>query len=214
MAHRLLGEDRMNVDHVHGYSAEESARLTDQATTLTDLLHADTLYPPGSLVLEAGCGAGAQTVILAGNSPEASFNSIGISGESPAEARRRVREAGFTNATFHHADIFGLPFPSDHFDHVFACFVLKHISDPAGALESFMGVPKTGGSITVIEGDHGSAYFHPDSDHARRPGADGRGEPGGRDQGSASNGARRRDVLLHVLQSGGGEVRGALRSAR
>jgi hypothetical protein len=31
-----------------------------------------------------------------------------------------------------------------------------------------MRVLKPGGSITVIEGDHGSAYFHPDSVHARR----------------------------------------------
>jgi hypothetical protein len=29
-------------------------------------------------------------------------------------------------------------------------------------------VLKPGGSITVIEGDHGSTYFHPDSSHARR----------------------------------------------
>jgi hypothetical protein len=27
---------------------------------------------------------------------------------------------------------------------------------------------KPGGTITVIEGDHGSAYFYPDSDYARR----------------------------------------------
>ena len=27
---------------------------------------------------------------------------------------------------------------------------------------------KPGGTITVIEGDHGSTYFHPDSDDARR----------------------------------------------
>jgi len=26
---------------------------------------------------------------------------------------------------------------------------------------------KPGGSMTVIEGDHGSAYFHPDSEYAR-----------------------------------------------
>ena len=42
----------MNLDYVHGYSASESTRLTDQATTLTELLHVDTHYPPGSLVLE------------------------------------------------------------------------------------------------------------------------------------------------------------------
>ena len=55
--------------YVHGYSARESDRLTDQAQTLTDLLHHDTRYSAGAHVLKAGCGIGAQTVILAKNSP-------------------------------------------------------------------------------------------------------------------------------------------------
>jgi SAM-dependent methyltransferase len=158
----------MGMGYVHGYSAKESMRLTDQATTLTELLHADTLYLPGSLVLEAGCGVGAQTVILAGNSPRAAFTAIDISEASLAEAQRQAQEAGFTNVTFQRADIFDLPFVSAHFDHVFVCFVLEHLPNPAGALEALMRVLKPGGSITVIEGDHGSAYFHPDSVHARR----------------------------------------------
>ena len=66
----------METGYVHGYSADEETRLHDQATTLTGLLHADTRYPPGSRVLEAGCGVGAQTVILAGHSPGASFTSV------------------------------------------------------------------------------------------------------------------------------------------
>ena len=158
----------MKIDYVHGYSAREHTRLTDQATTLTELLHADTRYPPGSQVLEAGCGVGAQTVILAANSPRAAFTSIDISEESLAEARRRVRAAGFANVTFRHADLFDPPFPPAWFDHVFVCFVLEHLRDPAGALRALLRVLKPAGSITVVEGDHGSAYFHPDSDHARR----------------------------------------------
>jgi Methyltransferase domain len=70
--------------------------------------------------------------------------------------------------SFEHADIFDLPFASAQFDHVFVCFVLEHLPDPAGALEALMRVLRAGGSITVIEGDHGSAFFHPDSDLARR----------------------------------------------
>jgi len=156
------------MDYVHGYSAEEGTRLTDQATTLTELLHAGTRYPAGSLVLEAGCGVGAQTVILAANSPQAAFTSIDISGESLAEAQHQVQAAGFSNVTFGRASIFDLPFGPACFDHVFVCFVLEHLPDPAGTLEALRRVLKPGGSITVIEGDHGSAYFHPDSVHARR----------------------------------------------
>ncbi len=140
----------MNIDYVHGYTANESTRLTDQATTLTELLHADTRYPPGSLVLEAGCGVGAQTVILAGNSPGAAFTSIDISEESLAAAQRRVQEAGFTNVAFRRADIFDLPCLPAHFDHVFVCFVLEHLPSPAGALEALLRVLKPGGSIVAI----------------------------------------------------------------
>ncbi|HWE90617.1 MAG TPA: methyltransferase domain-containing protein [Pseudonocardiaceae bacterium] len=158
----------MGTDYVHGYSFTESVRLSDQASTLTDLLHADTRYPAGSTVLEAGCGVGAQTVILADNSPDASFTSVDVSAESVAQARRRVEAAGLTNVTVRQADIFDLPFPTAHFDHVFVCFVLEHLPNPEAAMVALSRVLKPGGSITVIEGDHGSAYFHPDSEPARR----------------------------------------------
>ena len=69
---------------------------------------------------------------------------------------------------FRRADIFDLPFAEAHFDHVFVCFVLEHLPNPEEALERLRRVLKPGGTLTVIEGDHGSAYFHPDSDHARR----------------------------------------------
>jgi len=55
--------------YAHGYHPRENERLQDQAGTLIDLLHSDTSYPPGSVVLEAGCGVGAQTVTLARRSP-------------------------------------------------------------------------------------------------------------------------------------------------
>lgn len=158
----------MGVDYVHGYSADESTRLVDQATTLSDLLHADTVYPRGSRVLEAGCGVGAQTIILASNSPETAFTCIDVSAESLAAAARHVLEAGLANVAFRQADIFDLGFEAGCFDHVFVCFVLEHLTNPGGALTALMRVLRPGGSITVIEGDHGSAYFHPDSTRARR----------------------------------------------
>ncbi|OPY37051.1 MAG: hypothetical protein A4E35_01514 [Methanoregula sp. PtaU1.Bin051] len=157
-----------NGGYVHGYSPREAERLLDQAQTLTELLHHDTRYPAGSSVLEAGCGVGAQTVTLAANSPGAQFTCIDCSEASLAEAEKRVKTAGLNNVAFRKADIFNLPFTPDSFDHVFVCFVLEHLPDPAGALKNLRRVLKPGGTITVIEGDHGSAYFHPDSPYARR----------------------------------------------
>jgi SAM-dependent methyltransferase len=154
--------------YVHGYSEREIERLIDQAATLSDLLHHDTRYPAGASVLEAGCGVGAQTVTLVRNSPEALFTCIDISPESLDAAKRRVEATGHGNATFRQADIFHLPFPDNHFDHVFLCFVLEHLGNPIDALLALKAKLKRGGSITVIEGDHGSAYFHPDSMEARK----------------------------------------------
>jgi len=155
----------VNAQYVHGYSEKESVRLVDQASTLTELLHSDTAYPAGSLVLEAGCGVGAQTVALAARSPQATFVSIDLAADSLAQARLRTR--GLPNVQLQRADIFALPFAPESFDHVFVCFVLEHLRDPSGALAHLRRVLKPGGSMTVIEGDHGSAYFHPDSEAAR-----------------------------------------------
>jgi SAM-dependent methyltransferase len=155
-------------EYVHGYSGGESTRLVDQARTLTDLLHWDTSYPPGSLVLEAGCGVGAQTVTLATRSPGATILSVDISAESLAAAEQRTRSAGLGNVVFQQADLYALPFHAETFDHVFVCFVLEHLARPREALAGVKRVLKRGGTITVIEGDHGSVYFHPESPHARR----------------------------------------------
>jgi SAM-dependent methyltransferase len=133
-----------------------------------ELLHWDTAYPEGSRVLEAGCGVGAQTVTLASNSPGALITSIDVSEASLVEATKAVQAAALKNVTLRQADIFHLPFPHDSFDHVFVCFVLEHLAHPVEALRALKHVLKPGGTITVIEGDHGSAYFYPDSDHARR----------------------------------------------
>ena len=149
--------------YVHGYRPREAERLRDQAGTLVDLLHADTAYPGESTVLEAGCGVGAQTLTLARRSPDARFTSVDLSESSLAEARRRVAQADLGNVEFVQGDVFALPFEPESFDHVFVCFFLEHVSRPVEALSALRRLLRPGGTVTVIEGDHGSAYFHPDS---------------------------------------------------
>lgn len=144
--------------YIHGYSMGERTRLDDQAATLADLLHRDTVYPPGSLVLEVGCGTGAQTEQLVRRSPGISLVSVDLSAISLSAARLRgVGEA------FVQGEIAALPFREEIFDHLFVCFVLEHLSDPGGALRALLRYLRPGGTITVIEGDHGSCYYHPET---------------------------------------------------
>ena len=157
----------MSNSYVHGYGQRASERLQDQAEALEELLHSDTTYPEGSLVLEAGCGVGAQTLALATRSPGASFLSVDISLTSLAETQRVIDAAALTNVELRQADILDLPFAPESCDHILVCFVLEHLADPVRALAGLRRLLRPAGTITVIEGDHGSAYFHPDNPSAR-----------------------------------------------
>jgi threonine dehydrogenase-like Zn-dependent dehydrogenase len=157
-----------NAEYVHGYSEREALRLNDQASTLEEIIHNDTIFTPGSLVLEAGCGVGAQTGIIAPRNPGCQFISIDISEESIKEAGKNAKALNISNVEFRQADIFSLPFEDDKFDGIVICFVLEHLSSPANAVNELMRVLRPGGKIIIIEGDHGSTFFYPDSIPARK----------------------------------------------
>jgi ubiquinone/menaquinone biosynthesis C-methylase UbiE len=140
-------------------------------------------------VLEAGCGVGAQTVTLARQSPEARITAIDISERSLRRAHERVEAAGLTNVALQQADLFDLPFPSASFDHVFVCFVMEHLAAPKRALTVLKQQLLPGSTMTVIEGDHGSTSFYPESEAAHLSAS-----AGGRAR-------RRRGLLLHLFQS-------------
>jgi SAM-dependent methyltransferase len=154
--------------YVHGYSKREFDRLADQANALSELLHHDTSYPAGSLVLECGCGTGAQTVFLASRNPAAHIVSVDVSTAALEQARLRVEAAGHRNVEFHQADLFTLPFADGHFDHVFLCFVLEHLAEPAAALRAAHRVLRREGTLTSIEGDHGSWFCYPQTTESAR----------------------------------------------
>ncbi len=152
--------------YVHGFSEREAIRLNDQADTLEDIIHHDSIFPKDSLVLEAGCGVGAQTKIMAAKNPDSNFISVDLSEDSVREAREMITSLGIANVELKQADIYNLPFKNETFDVVFICFVLEHLLNPILALKETMRVLKRGGTMIAIEGDHGSAFFYPDSEYA------------------------------------------------
>jgi len=155
-------------NYIHGYSEEELKRLQDQANTLDELLHYDSIFPENSKILEAGCGVGSQTKIIAPKNPSCHFTSIDISETSLEKAKTMIQALNIKNVMLQIGDIFDLHFEAESFDHIFVCFVLEHLSNPVQALLNLKKVLRKGGTITVIEGDHGSAYFYPRSDAAQK----------------------------------------------
>ena len=136
-----------------------------QAGTLIDILHGDTNYPAGSLVLEAmrrrstdGHSGAAQ--------PGGSFHLGRYFGGFARGGEESDGCAGPRQCPLPRGRVLALSFASETFDHVF-------VSLPSGAPSKAgrgFGDPQRllkDGTITVIEGDHGSAYFHPDSKAAK-----------------------------------------------
>lgn len=154
--------------YVHGYSTREAQRLEDQAASVRELIHADTIYPPGARVLEVGCGVGAQTETIADRSPESHFISFDVVLDSVRRAAARVRAKRLTNVQLLAADLFALPFRPATFEHLFISYVLEHTTDPLRTLLAVKGALMPGGTITVVEGDHGSCYFSPRHAAAQR----------------------------------------------
>jgi ubiquinone/menaquinone biosynthesis C-methylase UbiE len=154
--------------YVHGYSDQEMGRLRDQSLIIEELLHGDTSYPAGASVLEAGCGVGAQTAILTRRNPKAEFTSIDLSGKSIMEARKLVSNLNITKVRLLQANINNLPFADSSFDHVFICFVLEHLENPLTALIEIRRILKTGGTVTVIEGDHDSFIWQPETSESKK----------------------------------------------
>lgn len=117
-------------------------------------------------MLEAGCGVGAQTAHLTAAGPGARIVAVDLDAESLAVARARTPAADHPVGWLR-ADVGRLPFADGAFDHAFVCFVLEHLPHPARALAELRRVLRPGGTVTVIEGDHGSAFFHPAGAYAR-----------------------------------------------
>ncbi|MDP6349643.1 MAG: methyltransferase domain-containing protein [Chloroflexota bacterium] len=152
--------------YVHGYSDREAGRLADQADSVRELIHGDTLFAPGDRVLEPGCGIGAQTFPLARCFPQVRFTSFDLSAGSLERASASMGEVA--NVNLLRADLMTPPFKEGEFDVVLVSYLLEHVPDPARALAIMQRLLKPGGKLYVVEGDHGSCYFHPETDPARR----------------------------------------------
>ena len=155
------------MSYVHGYSDRETQRLREQSLILEELLHQGTSYPAGSRVLEVGCGVGAQTAILAKRNPGIRLTSIDVSADSVRKTSRLVRELDLKQVEVKQADLYRSGLPPASYDHLFICFVLEHLEDPLGALRILKKLLVQGGTLTVIEGDHGSGFWTPETAPSR-----------------------------------------------
>ncbi|MEG5056618.1 methyltransferase domain-containing protein [Microcoleus sp. A2-C5] len=101
----------------------------------------------GKLILDAGCGSGYKSLVLAVANPGAKIVGIDLSEESVKLARNRLEYHGFENAEFHAMKIEELPSLGLQFDYINADEVLYLLPDAVAGLQAMKSVLKPDGII-------------------------------------------------------------------
>ena len=136
-----------------GYDVHQKAFQRAFAAPLAEII---TSLPvaPGSAWLDAPCGGGFYTALLASRTPAGSVTALDRSREYLAEARRRIEVCGSaTPVTFAEGDSYDLPFAGGSFDGALCAQSLVTLGEVADALGQLRRVLRPGGVLAVLEAD-------------------------------------------------------------
>jgi 2-polyprenyl-3-methyl-5-hydroxy-6-metoxy-1,4-benzoquinol methylase len=103
--------------------------------------------PKNMVILDAGCGSGYKSLILAEANPGATIIGIDLSEESVKLAKVRLDYYGFTNTEFHAMPIEEVSSLGLQFDYINCDEVLYLVPDPPLVLESLRSVLKPNGIL-------------------------------------------------------------------
>lgn len=101
----------------------------------------------GKVILDAGCGSGYKSLVLAEANPGAKIVGIDLSSESTKLAQQRLNYHGFGDAEFHAISIEALPDLNLQFDYINVDEVLYLLPDPVAGLKALRSVLKPKGII-------------------------------------------------------------------
>ncbi|MEG5032593.1 class I SAM-dependent methyltransferase [Microcoleus sp. AT3-D2] len=101
----------------------------------------------GKMILDAGCGSGYKSLMLAEANPGAKIIGVDISEESVKLARQRLQYHGFNNTDFYALPLENLPDLGLKFDYINCDDVLYLVPDPVVGLKALQAVLKPDGII-------------------------------------------------------------------
>ncbi|HVA67176.1 MAG TPA: methyltransferase domain-containing protein [Elusimicrobiota bacterium] len=149
--------------YIHGYSRAEQERLSAQSKFLEPMVFSGVDFSRARLVLEIGCGVGAQTQILLRRFPKIFVQGVDVSPAQIARARENLaRPITQGRAQVRVANGERLPFDDASFDGAFLCWVLEHLHKPEAVLKELRRVLKPGAVLHGIEVQNESLYLYPE----------------------------------------------------
>jgi SAM-dependent methyltransferase len=117
---------------------------------------------PGARCLDAGCGGGEVSYLLAeAVGPTGSVLGVDLDREQLAIVQEEAAGLGVGNVSFACHDLATWE-PDESFDFVHARFILSHLADPAGGLARLVRHLRPGGWIMVEDIDYRGHFCEPD----------------------------------------------------
>lgn len=126
---------------------DNSALFANSITTARYLRDRKVVDPAGKLMLNAGCGSGWETLVLATANPGAHFVGVDISAESIKMAEQRFQFHHIDQARFQVMDITDMTALGEHFDFIACNDVLYLLDDQVAGLKGMRQVLKPDGII-------------------------------------------------------------------
>ncbi|HEY9643546.1 MAG TPA: class I SAM-dependent methyltransferase [Coleofasciculaceae cyanobacterium] len=113
------------------------------------LRYRQVIDPKGRVILDAGCGSGYKSLMLAEANPGAKIVGVDLSEESIKLARQRLEFHGFDNAEFYALSLYDIAQLGLEFDYINCDEVLYLLPDPVAGLNALKSVLKPQGLIRV-----------------------------------------------------------------
>lgn len=104
-----------------------------------------------SLLLDAGCGRGGSSLLLAARYPRLNIRGITISSYQASAARTAARARGLAGRVrFFKGSMLSLPFKAGSFSHIWACESTEHVPDLSDFFSEMARAARPGARLVVI----------------------------------------------------------------
>lgn len=128
----------------------ECDRLERQSLIFGHDRGVDMVAPrPGTRLLDAGCGSGWLSRLIAQRMPDCEVVGVDINPDYVAFATDKAREAGLTNLSYTVGAVSDLPFEAESFDTVWSLMVMMFLPDRARAIADLARLVRPGGRLVT-----------------------------------------------------------------
>jgi ubiquinone/menaquinone biosynthesis C-methylase UbiE len=153
---------------------------------------------PGTRLLDAGCGSGWLSRLVARRMPDCDVVGVDINPDYVAYATARAEEEGLANVSYQVGAVGDLPFEDESFDTVWSLMLLMFLPDRRGAIADLARLLRSGGR--VVTGQQGTPRH---ADAPRDPDLEAKIETF---FSIAFPDWHPQDIALHMLEAGLGDV--------